>query len=234
MFPAGTDLYRRLANYGFGYRRSPNFELYRRVAISITFIWLGISGVAMAGLVWFRDDLARSFVVVCLVAAFGVFASSLIGLIWLIVLPWSRKEPKVGVVVSLFDKVGESPVARQLGEGAHATLEELGILSRNIVRLDVEGVWELPWGAGRLIQAGCQGVVATAVVMQGETHHFRAVVDGAVQGLMQLQVDTGVPVGNAVLAVSEWEQAVARSQPDSNAGSQAARAVVKALRSEIR
>ena len=91
-------------------------------------------------------------------------------------------------------------------------------MPENIVRLDVAGAWELPWGASRLIQAGCQGVVATAVVLQGETHHFRSVVEGAVQGLIHLQVETGVPVGNAVLAVSDWEQAVARSEPGANAG----------------
>ena len=233
MFPGSTDLYRRLANFGFGYRKSPNFELYRRVAISITVIWLGISAAGLVGLVWFREDLAQSFFVVFMVAGFGVLVSSVIGLVWLIVLPWSRKQPKVGLVMAKFDKMGEQPVAGRLAEGASRTLQELGILPGNIVRLEVAGAWELPWGASRLIQAGCQGVVATAVVMQGETHHFQSVVDGAIQGLMQLQVETGVPVGNAVLAVTEWEQAVARSQPGSNAGSQAARALVEAVRSEI-
>lgn len=234
MFPGSPDLYRRLANYGFGYRRSPNFELYRRVAISITVIWLGISALALVGLFWVRDDLAWSFIVVFGLAGVGVFVSSLIGLAWLIVLPWARREPKVGLVTARFDKVGGVPVAERLGEGARETLEEMGIAPKNIVRLDVAGAWELPWGASRLIQAGCQGVVATAVVMQGETHHFHSVVDGAVQGLIQLQVDTGVPVGNAVLAVTDWNQAVARSEPGSNAGAQAARAVVEALRSEIK
>ncbi len=234
MFPGSTDLYRRLANFGFGYRKSPNFDLYRRVAISITFIWLGISGTGLLGLAWFRDDLTQSFFVVFMLTGFGVFVSSLMGLVWLIVLPWARRQPKVGLVMARYDKVGEHPVAERLGEGACDTLQELGILPQNIVRLDVAGAWELPWGASRLIQAGCQGVVATAVVMRGETHHFQSVVDGAIQGLMKLQVDTGVPVGNSVLAVSDWEQAVVRSQPGSNAGSQAARAVVEALRSEIR
>ena len=232
MFPPNPDLYRRLSD--FGYRRSPNFELYRRVAISITVIWLGTSAIGLVGLLYIRDNLGWSFFLVFVLAGLGVFVSSLIGLGWLIVLPWARKEPKVGLVIARYDKVGGVPVAERLGQGARETLEEMGILSKNIVQLDVAGAWELPWGASRLIQAGCQGVVATAVVLQGETHHFQSVVDGAVQGLIQLQVDTGVPVGNSVLAVSEWEQAVARSKQGSNAGSQAARAVVDALRSEIR
>lgn len=234
MFPGSTDLYRRMANFGFGYRKSPNFELYRRVAISISVIWLGVSALALVGLVVFRENLTHSFLVVFLLAGFGLLVSSGIGLIWLIVLPWSLKQPKVGLVMARFDKGGEEPVAELLGSEAARTLEELGILPENIVRLDVAGAWELPWGASRLIQAGCQGVVATAVVMKGETHHFNTVVNGAIQGLMQLQVDTGVPVGNAVLAVSDWDQAVARSRPGSNAGSQAAQAIVDALRSEIR
>ena len=231
VFPGNLYFYRRLAN--FEYRRSANFELYRRVAISITIIWLGISAAGMVGLLFLRDDLEWSFFLVFVLAGAGVFISSLIGLGWLIMLPWARKEPKVGLVMARFDKVGSAPVSERLGQGARETLEELGILPENIVRLDVAGAWELPWGASRLIQAGCQGVVATAVVLQGETHHFQSVVEGAVQGLIHLQVETGVPVGNAVLAVSDWEQAVARSEPGSNAGAQAARAVVEALRSEI-
>ncbi len=232
VFPGSTDLYRRLANFGFGYRRSPNFELYRRVAISITLIWLGTSTLVLAGLFWARDDLARSFSVVFALAGIGVFISSVIGLAWLIVLPWARKEPKVGLVIARYDK-GSDRVFARLGDGALQALEELGVPPRNVLKLEVAGAWELPWGASRLIQAGCQGIVATAVVMQGETHHFHSVVDGAVQGLMQLQVETGVPVGNAVLAVTDWEQAVARSRPGANAGAQAARAVMEALKSEI-
>ena len=234
MFPGSGHLYRRLASVGFGYRRSPNFELYRRVALSITVIWLGISGLGLVGLVWFRDDLTVSFFIVFMLLGLGVFVSSVIGMVWLILLPWSKKLPKIGLVIAQFDKVGAQPVAQQLGEGALDTLGKLGIPAHHIVSLEVAGAWELPWGASRLIQAGCQGVVATAVVMQGETHHFTSVVDGAIQGLMQLQVDTGVPVGNAVLAVSDWEQAVARSRAGSNAGAQAAAAVVEALRSEIK
>ena len=231
VFPGSPYFYRRLAN--FEYRRSANFELYRRVAISITIIWLGASAAGLAGLLYLRDDLEWSFFLVFLLAGAGVFASSVIGLAWLIMLPWARREPTVGLVMARFDKVEGIPVSERLGEGARETLEEMGILPKNILQLEVAGAWELPWGASRLIQAGCQAVVATAVVVRGETHHFQSVVDGAVQGLIQLQVETGVPVGNAVLAVSDWEQAVARSQPGSNAGAQAARAVVNALRSEI-
>ena len=199
----------------------------------MTIVWLGISAVGLVGLLYFRDDLEWSFFLVFLLAGAGVFISSLIGLGWLIMLPWARRQPKVGLVMARFDKVESAPVSERLGRGVRETLEELGIPRENILQLEVAGAWELPWGASRLIQAGCQGVVATAVVLRGETHHFRSVVDGAVQGLIQLQVETGVPVGNAVLAVSDWEQAVARSQPGSNAGAQAARAVVDALRSEI-
>lgn len=231
MFPGSLHFYRRLA--GAGYRRSANFELYRRVAISITVVWLVVSVAGLVGLAYFRDDLGWSFFLVFSLAGAGVLISSVIGLGWLLMLPRSRRDPKVGLVMARFDKVESAPVSERLGTGARQALEESGILAGNILELEVAGAWELPWGAGRLIQAGCQGVVATGVVLRGETHHFQSVVEGAVQGLIQLQIETGVPVGNAVLAVSDWGQAVARSQPGSNAGAQAARAVVNALRSEI-
>ena len=232
VFPGSPSFYRRLAS--FEYRRSANFDLYRRVAISITIVWLGISAVGLVGLLYLRDDLEWSFFLVFLLAGAGVFISSLIGLGWLVMLPWGRREPTVGLVMARFDKVESAPVSERLGQGARETLEEMGIppqehpatggrrgLGTSLGRRP-DDPGGLPGGGG-----------ATGVVLRGETHHFRSVVEGAVQGLIQLQIETGVPVGNAVLAVSDWEQAVARSQPGANAGAQAARAVVNALRSEI-
>ncbi len=207
---------------------------YRRIANSRAAIFLPSSAGVLAVLLYFRGDLEGSLFNVFIAAAAGVLVGSLIGVLVLTKLPRARKRPKVGLVVARFNKMESDPVAERLGEGARQALEELGVPPANIVRLDVPGAWELPWGARRLIQEGCQGVVATAVVLQGETRHFESVVEGAIQGLIHLQVETGVPVGNGVLAVSDWEQAQVRSRPGSNLGAQAARAVMECLRAEIR
>jgi len=46
---------------------------------------------------------------------------------------------------------------------------------------------------------------------RGETFHFEVVAGQAAAGIMQVQLDTGVPVAFGVLTTDDKEQALARS-----------------------
>ena len=46
--------------------------------------------------------------------------------------------------------------------------------------------------------------------MQGETHHAEEVARGCTDGLMQVQVETGVPIAHGVQYVDSVEQAKER------------------------
>ena len=60
--------------------------------------------------------------------------------------------------------------------------------------------------------------------MRGETYHFEIVANESARGILDVQLETGVPVANAVLTCDTEEQARARAAPK---GAEAARVAVE-------
>ncbi|MFD4570684.1 6,7-dimethyl-8-ribityllumazine synthase, partial [Streptomyces sp. NPDC058467] len=58
---------------------------------------------------------------------------------------------------------------------------------------------------------GYDAIVALGVVIRGGTPHFEYVCQGVTQGLTQVSIDTGVPVGFGVLTCDTEEQALDRA-----------------------
>lgn len=96
-----------------------------------------------------------------------------------------------------------------LVDGALRALGDLGIDDPALVR--VPGSFELPVAARALAARGYDAVVALGVVIRGGTPHFDYVCQGVTQGLTQVSVDTGVPVGFGVLTCDTEEQALDRA-----------------------
>jgi 6,7-dimethyl-8-ribityllumazine synthase len=128
---------------------------------------------------------------------------------------------KVGIVAARWN---QSITERLLGS-AVARLEELG--AEDVTVLHVPGALEIPVGARALIEDGCDTVVAIGVVIKGETDHYDIVVTQSTSGISQLALETGVPIGNAILAVHDVEDAVARA--GSGEGSKGVEAVDAAV-----
>jgi 6,7-dimethyl-8-ribityllumazine synthase len=94
-------------------------------------------------------------------------------------------------------------------DGARRALDELGIEERAVLR--VPGSFELPVAARALAVRGYDAVVALGVVVRGGTPHFDYVCQGVTQGLTQVSVTTGVPIGFGVLTCDTEEQALDRA-----------------------
>jgi len=109
--------------------------------------------------------------------------------------------------------------------GARAAIKAAGHKSETIT---VPGALEIP-GAIALADASgdYDGFVAIGVVIRGETYHFEIVAGQSAAGLMQVQLDTGVPVTFGVLTTEDREQALARSGPKNNKGAEAAEAAIE-------
>lgn len=100
-------------------------------------------------------------------------------------------------------------LADRLEQGARAALGEAGV--REIDRYDVPGAFELPLVAKYAAQSGrYDAVVCLGAVIRGETDHYDWVCSSAAQGITDVQLETGVPVGFGVLTVDSMEQALAR------------------------
>jgi len=99
--------------------------------------------------------------------------------------------------------------------------------------LRVPGAFELPVVAKAAASAGFDAVVALGVVIRGGTPHFDYVCRAATDGLTQVAVLTGVPVGFGLLTCDTEEQALQRSGlPGSteDKGREAAEAALATLR----
>ena len=93
--------------------------------------------------------------------------------------------------------------------GAERSLKQAGNDIYSIVR--VPGAFELPLAAKWAVEEGADVVVALGVVIRGDTPHFEYVCDSATQGLTQVQLETGVPIGFGLLTVDTEKQALDRA-----------------------
>ena len=92
----------------------------------------------------------------------------------------------------------------------------------------VPGSLELPVTALALAEkGGHDAIVCLGCVIRGETYHFEVVAGQAAAGVMQVQLDTGVPITFGVLTTDDKEQAFARSGPKNNKGAEAAEAAIE-------
>ena len=100
-------------------------------------------------------------------------------------------------------------VMNGLVAGARRGLAEAGV--KDVVEIAVPGTFELPVAAARLAASGVDAVVALGVVVRGGTPHFDYVCLAATNGLTDVSVRTGVPVGFGVLTCDTIEQALDRA-----------------------
>lgn len=131
-------------------------------------------------------------------------------------------ELAIAVVVSRFNE----DISRRLLRGALDALGEHGVEEPDVFW--VPGSLELPVTALTLAEkGGYDAIVCLGCVIRGETFHFEVVAGQAAAGIMQVQLDTGVPVTFGVLTTEDREQALARSGPKNNKGAEAAEAAIE-------
>jgi 6,7-dimethyl-8-ribityllumazine synthase len=131
---------------------------------------------------------------------------------------------RIAIVVSRFN----DDVTKRLLRGARDALHKHGVAEEEIDVFWVPGSLELPVTALALAEKGeHDAIVALGAVIRGETFHFEVVAMQAAQGLMQVQLDTGVPIAFGVLTTEDRDQALARSGPTNNKGADAAEAAIE-------
>lgn len=115
---------------------------------------------------------------------------------------------RIAVVVSRFNE----DVTKRLLEGAVEGLAEAGVKKRSTQILSVPGSFELPGVAKKLAESGTvDAVVCLGAVIRGETEHSTYVASAAQQGILQVGLETGIPVTWGVLTTETVEQALERS-----------------------
>jgi len=62
------------------------------------------------------------------------------------------------------------------------------------------------------LSGNVDAIVASGVVIRGETTHYEIVSEAAASGIQAVQLETGMPIAFGVLTVESVEQALERSQ----------------------
>jgi 6,7-dimethyl-8-ribityllumazine synthase len=121
-------------------------------------------------------------------------------------------------------------IADALLAGAMRALDRVGA---SVERISVPGSLEIPPAIAIAADAAQRrrrpydGVVALGCVIRGDTIHFEIVSHQSAQGLMNLAVARGLPIGNGIITVDTEAQALARARMDEqDKGGDAARAAL--------
>jgi len=126
---------------------------------------------------------------------------------------------KVGIVMSRFNL----PVCEALLSSCVDELKRLGVADADMTIANVPGALEIPLVLQTMAQSGCfDALVALGAVIRGDTYHFEVVSNDACRAIMEVQLDTGVPIANGILTCDTDEQAEIRTQPKGSDCAQAA------------
>jgi 6,7-dimethyl-8-ribityllumazine synthase len=128
--------------------------------------------------------------------------------------------PRIGVVHSRFNE----EICSALLESARAELEKAGAAAEIVA---VAGALEIPLALQWLAQSGrFDALVAIGAVIRGDTYHCEVVANESARGLMDVALETGLPVANGILTTDTEEQAMARRDK----GAEAVRAAIEMAR----
>jgi 6,7-dimethyl-8-ribityllumazine synthase len=120
-------------------------------------------------------------------------------------------DAQFGIVVSQFNE----SITQDLLRGCVETLSSYKVTRINVVWCP--GAFELPLAAERMINANhYDAVIALGAVIRGETYHFEAISNAAINGLQEVALRTGVPVALGVITTETLEQARIRSTSGPN------------------
>lgn len=117
------------------------------------------------------------------------------------------KGMQVGVVLSRFN----SDIGEGLLSACKSELLKLGVESNNITIATVPGALEAPLILQHMaLSEKYDALIALGAIIRGETYHFEVVSNESARGISEVQLNTGVPVANAVLTTEDDDQAIAR------------------------
>ncbi|MDR2678866.1 MAG: 6,7-dimethyl-8-ribityllumazine synthase [Zoogloeaceae bacterium] len=114
---------------------------------------------------------------------------------------------KVGIVMSRFNR----EVCEGLLSAAVDELRRLGVADHDVTLATVPGALEIPLALQTLAQSGrIDALIALGAVIRGETYHFEVVSNDACRGIMETQLETGIPIANGLLTCEDDDQARVR------------------------
>jgi len=132
--------------------------------------------------------------------------------------------PDVAIVVARYNQ----DVTRRLLRGAADVLAEHGVPDPEVHW--VPGALEIPVAALALAERGVDAIICLGCVIGAGPEAPDYVAAECVSGLVQVQLETGVPCAVGILTALDRDQALAASGPKNNRGREAAEAALEMAR----
>jgi len=114
---------------------------------------------------------------------------------------------RIGMVLSRFNnEIGDGLLGACVAE-----LRKLGVADDAITLATVPGALESPLVLRKMAVSGkFDALIALGAVIRGDTYHFEIVANESARGISKVQIETGVPIANAILTTDDDDQALAR------------------------
>jgi 6,7-dimethyl-8-ribityllumazine synthase len=114
---------------------------------------------------------------------------------------------RIGIVQSRFN----SEVCEGLLGTCRAQLVKQGVREDDITLAIVPGALEIPLVLQRMaLSDRFDALIALGAVIRGDTYHFEVVSNESARCVGEVQLQTGMPIANAILTTDTDEQAIAR------------------------
>jgi len=114
---------------------------------------------------------------------------------------------RIGIVQSRFNE----PVVAKMLDACVKALQASGVADADIDHVPVPGALEIPVALQTMaLTRQYDALIAIGAVIRGETYHFEIVANESCRGVMDVMLETGVPIANGILTVESDAQAEAR------------------------
>jgi 6,7-dimethyl-8-ribityllumazine synthase len=114
---------------------------------------------------------------------------------------------RMGIVLSRFNSnIGDGLLA-----ACEAELIKLGVAADDITLATVPGALETPLVLQTMANSdNFDALIALGAIIRGETYHFEVVCNESARGISDVQLNSGIPIANAILTTQNDEQAEER------------------------
>ncbi|MGQ0526632.1 MAG: 6,7-dimethyl-8-ribityllumazine synthase [Alphaproteobacteria bacterium] len=119
-------------------------------------------------------------------------------------------------------------ISDNLARGAIAVLDQAGATYERFI---VPGALEIPAAIAIAAQTKkFDAYIALGCVIRTQTYHFEVVCNETVRGLGEISITKNLAIGNGILTVENYDQAIERADPAKmNRGADAAQAALAVL-----
>jgi 6,7-dimethyl-8-ribityllumazine synthase len=117
--------------------------------------------------------------------------------------PLPSRDMRIAIVSASWHR----DIVMQSVDALRADLERGGVAASGIDHFEVPGAFEIPLHAKTLAQTGrYDAILACGLVVNGGIYRHEFVASAVIDGLMRVQLDTGVPVLSVVLTPRDFHE----------------------------